>query len=65
MLRTVLAPARGIDSAAEDVGGLSEVRDMLAERVKKWAREWKAEGVVKGRAEAERVNDFETGSGVI
>jgi flagellar biosynthesis/type III secretory pathway protein FliH len=64
MLRTVLAPARGIDFAAEDVGGLSEVRDMLAERVKEWTREWKAEGlaegVVKGRAEGEAKGKADT-----
>jgi hypothetical protein len=51
MLKTVLAPARGIDLGAGDVGGLSEVRDMLAERVKEWTREWKAEGKVEGKAE--------------
>ena len=51
MLKTVLAPARGIDLGAPDVGGLSEVRDMLAERVKEWTREWKAEGKAEGKAE--------------
>ena len=52
MLKTVLAPARGIDLGAGDVGGLSEVRDMLAERVKEWTREWKAEGRAEGEAKA-------------
>ena len=52
MLKTVLAPARGIDLGAPDVGGLSEVRDMLAERVKEWTREWKAEGLAEGEAKA-------------
>ena len=53
MLKTVLAPARGIEFGAEDVSGLSEVRDMLAERVKEWTREWKAVGVAEGRVEGE------------
>ena len=51
MLKSVLAPARGIDLGPRVVGELSEVRDMLAERVKEWTREWKAEGRAEGRNE--------------
>ena len=51
MLKSVLAPARGIDLSAVNVGELSEVRDMLAERVKEWTREWRAEGEAKGKAD--------------
>ena len=50
-LKTVLAPARGIDLGAVKVSELSEVRDMLADRVKEWTKEWKAEGIAEGKAE--------------
>jgi len=51
MLKTVLAPARGIDLGGHEVAGLSEVRDMLAERVKQWAHDWRAQGLAEGKAE--------------
>lgn len=56
-LKAVLAPARGIDLGPGDVAELSEVQDMLANRVREWTQEWlnqgRVEGEAKGRAEGE------------
>ncbi len=60
-IKAVLAPARGIDLGSEDVGGLSEVQDMLANRVREWEQEWERrslerglqQGLDRGRTEGE------------
>ena len=47
-LRRVLLPARLPGMQLEVVRELSEVRDMLAERVLEWTEEWKQQGLQQG-----------------
>ncbi|CAK0739168.1 DUF4351 domain-containing protein [Azospirillaceae bacterium] len=49
-LTTVLGPARGLNLRRTDVTELSEVRDVLAERVREWEQGWYEQGRVKGEA---------------
>ena len=47
-LRQVLLPARWPGVRMDAVNDLSEVRDMLAERVMEWTEEWKQQGLQEG-----------------
>jgi hypothetical protein len=49
----VLLPARLPGVRIDAVVELSEVQDMLAERVLEWTREWKQQGLDEGRKEGE------------
>ena len=51
----VLLPARAPGAEIPEVHELQEVRSMLAERVKEWTRDWKAQGIVEGRAQGQRL----------
>lgn len=50
-LRRVLLPARLPGVELPQMQELSEVKDMLAERVKQWTEQWKQEGLEQGRRE--------------
>jgi hypothetical protein len=52
-LRDVLLPVRLPGVRIDAVLELSEVRDMLAERVMEWTREWKQQGLDEGLKEGE------------
>jgi hypothetical protein len=47
-IKAVLAPARGIDLGPAGVGDLSEVRDVLADRVREWELAWERNGLAQG-----------------
>jgi len=53
-LREVLLPARLPGVRLEAVLELSEVQNMLAERVMEWTREWEQQGLEKGRKEGRK-----------
>ena len=53
-LRDVLLPARLPGVRIDAVLDLSEVQNMLAERVLEWTREWKQQGLDEGRQEGRR-----------
>ena len=53
-LRDVLLPARLPGVRIDAVLELSEVQDMLAERVLEWTREWKQQGLDEGRQEGHK-----------
>lgn len=50
-LRQSLLPARFEGVAIPDLNDLSEVKDMLSERVSEWTKEWLQQGIVQGREE--------------
>ncbi|ESQ15256.1 MAG: hypothetical protein N838_09195 [Thiohalocapsa sp. PB-PSB1] len=52
-LKRVLLPARVPGAEIPNINKLQEMRDMLAERVKTWTEEWKAEGLREGRKAGE------------
>ena len=52
-LRQVLLPARLPGVRLDAVRELSEVRDMLAERVLEWTEEWKQQGLQQGLRQGE------------
>ena len=53
-LRDVLLPARLPGVRIDAVVELSEVQDMLAERVLEWMQEWKQQGLDEGRKEGRK-----------
>jgi predicted transposase/invertase (TIGR01784 family) len=50
-IKRVLRSARNLEQPIENLNDLTEVRAMLAETVKGWASQWKAEGLAEGRQE--------------
>ncbi len=47
-IKRVLRSARTTEQALENINDLTEVRTMLAQTVKNWAKTWKAEGIAEG-----------------
>ena len=60
-LRDVLLPARLPGVQIDAVLELSEVRNMLAERVIEWTQEWKRQGLEEGRKEGREEGRKELG----
>ena len=54
LARDVLLPARAPGVRIEMMSELSEVRNMLAERVIEWTQEWKQQGLEEGREEGHK-----------
>lgn len=50
-IKRVLRSARKVEQPIENLHDLTEVRTMLAETVKGWAKQWKKEGLAEGRNE--------------
>lgn len=52
-LKRVLLPGRLPEVKLPEIADLSEIDNMLAERVQEWTQQWKAEGREEGRKEGE------------
>ncbi|NOZ51824.1 MAG: hypothetical protein GXP08_01580 [Gammaproteobacteria bacterium] len=61
----VIAPHKGLKLEKRDIQDLTEVKDMLATRFKKWEQEFTEKGLEKGREEGRQegmqkgIDDFE------